>query len=130
MGCCQSSRRGTIYKSLLSQKSGGNYQTRGNEENAEMLISFVLRQYEYDLDIHIPECINYICLKYFYENTNVIFSDFDNCNNWNVTISEQGKHLKVSSNTIFVFSDIGYSSGYHIWSVKLLSVYNCQALGI
>ena len=135
MGCCHSSRNraGSAYKSLLTGgklTKSSNYITRGNEENAEMLITFLLREFEGSLDIHIPKCINYICLKYYYEATNVIFKDYDHCNSWNVTITDHGKKMKISSNTIFVFSDIGYSSGYHCWSVKLLNIYNCQALGI
>ena len=69
-------------------------------------------------------------LQYYYENTNVVFSDFDRCNSRNVRISAEGKRLRIMANTVFVFSDIGYSSGYHSWSCRLLHVYNCQALGI
>eukprot|EP01084_Bolivina_argentea_P230590 389017_1 len=126
MGCC-ASKRGNVYKALLQN---GNKVTRGNEDNAEMLISYILRQDEGIYDIQIPRCINYLCLLYFYENTNVIFYDYDHCNSWNVDIRENGKKVRVSSNTIFIFSDVGYESGYHSWSVKLHNVYNCQALGI
>ena len=93
MGCCHSRNRGAVYKSLLSN-STLNHVTRGNEENAEMLVAFVLREFEHELDLHIPNCINYVCLKYFYENTNVIFHDYDKCNSWNVSIAENGKRLK------------------------------------
>ena len=132
MGCCFSSRRGSGYKSLLelSERSSAFKQTRGNEENAEMLISNMIRRYEGLYDIRIPHCINYLCLLYFYENTNVIFDHFDGRNSFYVSIKHKGKKLKVSSNTIFVFSDVGYDSGFHSWHVKLHNVFNCQALGI
>ena len=132
MGCCFSSRKGSGYKSLLelSERSSAFKQTRGNEENAEMLISNVIRRYEGLYDLRIPHCINYLCLLYFYENTNVIFDHFDGRNSFYVSIKHKGKKLKVSSNTIFVFSDVGYDSGFHSWHVKLHNVFNCQALGI
>mmetsp|Transcript_70890 Transcript_70890/g.112645 ORF Transcript_70890/g.112645 Transcript_70890/m.112645 type:complete len:294 (-) Transcript_70890:138-1019(-) len=127
MGCCYS-HRGAVYKQLLSKQK--SYPTRGNEENAEMLVSSYLHEEEEELDIHIPSCIHYLCLQYFFVPTNVIFHHYDRTNSWNVDISNDGKRLRVSNNTIFVFSETGYCSGIHSWSVKLLNCYNCQALGI
>ena len=85
---------------------------------------------EKHFDFEIPRCINYLALQYYYENTNVIFEDFDKCNSRNVAISKEGKRVRITANTVFVFSDIGYCSGFHSWSVRLLHVHNCQALGI
>lgn len=127
MGCC-ASRNQPGFDRLLSKD--GNYVTRGNEENAELLIAYMLREYEEELDMEIPKCINYVCLRYYFEDTNVIFHDFDQLNSRHVNITEKGKKLQIKSNTVFVFSDTGYSSGYHCWSVRLLNIYNCQALGI
>ena len=186
MGCCASRRNGPGSTSLLSE----HFQVRGNESNAEMLIASYLRREEKHFDFEIPRCINYLALQYYYENTNVIFEDFDKCNSRNVAISKEGKRVRITANTVFVFrlnfiqhgmilvnrkqsdvvnrkqyllrlmhkgttigmsrdivgilnlcnimpcwmkftlSDIGYCSGFHSWSVRLLHVHNCQALGI
>lgn len=89
-----------------------------------------MRGYEELYEIQIPHCINYLCFQYFYESTNVIFDHYDRRNSFYVSIKNGGKKLRISSNTIFVFSDVGYSSGYHVWHVKIENVFNCQALGI
>jgi len=126
MGCCASRRNGPGSASLLADHK----QVRGNESNAEMLIAYYLRREEAHFAFEIPRCINYLTLQYYYENTNVVFDAFDDSNSRNVHISQNGKRVRISANTVFVFSDIGYSSGFHSWSVRLLHVHNCQALGI